>query len=96
MPGIEFAAGTPEPAQKILDFFAKKEFPKEFKKDPLWRSRCRQRLAGAARGNWHCVQAPELPIQVGVGLKPVSYLGRRERLVHSAITYAIQKKRKSR
>ncbi len=33
-------------------------------------------------------------MQVGVGLKPISYLGS-ERLVHSAISYAIQNKRKS-
>src|SRR5690606_41736515 len=38
--------------------------------------------------------ARELPVQVGLGLKPVSYLGT-ERLVHSAIGYAIQQKRKS-
>jgi isocitrate dehydrogenase len=33
-------------------------------------------------------------VQVGIGIKPVSYLGT-ERLVHSAIAYAIQHKRKS-
>jgi isocitrate dehydrogenase len=33
-------------------------------------------------------------VQVGVGIKPVSYLGT-ERLVHSAIAYAIENKRKS-
>ena len=33
-------------------------------------------------------------MQVGIGFKPVSYLGT-ERLVHSAINYAIQHKRKS-
>jgi len=33
-------------------------------------------------------------VQVGIGIKPVSYLGT-ERLVHSAIGYAIQNKRKS-
>jgi isocitrate dehydrogenase len=36
----------------------------------------------------------DLPVQVGVGIKPVSYLGT-ERLVHTAISYAIQNKRKS-
>jgi len=35
-----------------------------------------------------------LPVQVGVGIKPVSYLGT-ERLVHSAIGYAIEHKRRS-
>jgi isocitrate dehydrogenase len=33
-------------------------------------------------------------VQVGVGLKPISYLGS-ERLIHSAISYAIQNKRKN-
>ena len=33
-------------------------------------------------------------MQVGIGLKPLSYLGT-ERLVHSAISYAVQNKRKS-
>jgi len=33
-------------------------------------------------------------VEVGVGLKPISYLGT-ERLVHSAISYAVQNKRKS-
>ena len=36
----------------------------------------------------------ELKIQVGVGVKPVSFLGT-ERLMHSAISYAIAQKRKS-
>src|SRR3989442_41731 len=36
----------------------------------------------------------EVTGQVGVGLKPISFLGT-ERLVHSAISYAIQGKRKS-
>src|SRR5438132_213119 len=88
--GIEYAAGTPE-SQKVLDFFAK-EFPKEFKK-------IRFGTAEAAR-EWQkrleAIGAPrrEVNVQVGVGLKPISYLGS-ERLIHSAISYAIQSKRKS-
>jgi isocitrate dehydrogenase len=88
--GIEYAAGTPE-AQKVLDFFAK-EFPKEFKKIRFGTSDAsndwQQQLEG--------IGAPkrEVSIQVGVGLKPISYLGT-ERLVHSAISYAVQNKRKS-
>src|SRR5450432_3267968 len=88
--GIEYAAGTAE-AQKILDFFAK-EFPKEFKKI---------RFGTAEAGNkWQAqlesIGAPtrKVDVQVGVGIKPVSYLGT-ERLVHSAIEYAIRHKRKS-
>jgi isocitrate dehydrogenase len=88
--GIEYAAGTPE-AQKVLDFFAR-EFPKEFKK-------VRFGAVEAAR-DWQQqlegIGAPkrDVGVQVGVGLKPISYLGT-ERLVHSAISYAIANKRKS-
>jgi isocitrate dehydrogenase len=88
--GIEYGAGTPE-AQKVLDFFAK-EFPKEFKKIRFG--------TGEASGEWQRqlegIGAPhrDVSIQVGVGLKPVSYLGT-ERLVHSAISYAVSNKRKS-
>jgi isocitrate dehydrogenase len=88
--GIEYAAGTPE-AQKVLDFFAK-EFPKEFKK-------IRFGTAEAASGWQRALEDIGAPkrtagVQVGVGLKPISYLGS-ERLIHSAISYAIQNKRKS-
>jgi isocitrate dehydrogenase len=88
--GIEYAAGSPE-AQKILDFF-EKEFPKEFRK-------IRFGTAGAARG-WQAqleaIGAParEVGVEVGIGLKPISYLGS-ERLVHSAISYAVKYGRKS-
>ncbi|HEX6975904.1 MAG TPA: isocitrate/isopropylmalate family dehydrogenase, partial [Vicinamibacterales bacterium] len=88
--GIEYAAGTPE-AQKLLDFF-EKEFPKEFKKIRFGTSE--------ASNKWQRdleeIGAPKrtVGVQVGVGLKAVSYLGT-ERLVHSAISYAIQAKRKS-
>jgi isocitrate dehydrogenase len=88
--GIEYAAGTPE-AQKLLDFFVK-EFPKEAKKIRFgteeasrdWQSTLEQ------------IGAPHrtVGVQVGLGLKPISYLGS-ERLIHSAIGYAISNKRKS-
>jgi isocitrate dehydrogenase len=88
--GIEYAAGTPE-AQKILDFIAK-EFPKDFKKI---------RFGTAAAGTaWQkeleAIGAPQrtVNLEVGIGIKPVSYLGT-ERLVHSAISHAIKHKRKS-
>jgi isocitrate dehydrogenase len=88
--GIEYAAGSPE-AKKVLDFWAK-EFPKEFAKirfgteaaSGAWQKQL-EALGGAHR---------EAPLMVGVGLKPVSYLGT-ERLVKSAIEYAIKQKRKS-
>jgi isocitrate dehydrogenase len=88
--GIEYAAGTPE-AQKVLDFFAK-EFPKEFKK-------IRFGTEAAAR-EWQAqletIGAPhrEVGVEVGIGLKPISRLGT-ERLVHSAIGYAIKAGRKN-
>ncbi|MEO7135763.1 MAG: isocitrate dehydrogenase (NADP(+)) [Vicinamibacterales bacterium] len=86
--GIEYAAGSPE-AQKVLDFFAK-EFPKEFKKirfGTLEASREWQTLLES-------IGAPkrEVGVLVGIGIKPISYLGT-ERLVHSAISYAIAHKR---
>jgi isocitrate dehydrogenase len=88
--GIEYAAGTPE-AQKLLDFFAK-EFPKEFAKIRFGTQQ--------ASADWQKaleeIGAPkrQMTVQVGLGLKPISYLGT-ERLAHSAISYAIQNKRKS-
>src|SRR5206468_2344822 len=88
--GIEYAAGTPE-AQKILDFL-QKEFPKEFKKVRFGTKDAAQ----GWQGQLEAIGAPhrEVGVDVGIGIKPVSYLGT-ERLVHSAIGYAIQHKRKS-
>ncbi len=88
--GIEYAAGTVE-AQKVLDFFGK-EFPKEFKKirfgtlDAVKQWQSQLEAIGAPKR--------ELSVEVGVGLKPISRLGT-ERLVHSAISYAVASKRKS-
>src|SRR6266850_1166825 len=88
--GIEYAAGSAD-AQKILDFFAK-EFPKEFKK-------IRFGSLDAAR-QWQqqleAIGAPkrDVAVQVGVGLKAMISLGT-ERLVHSAISYAVINKRQS-
>jgi len=88
--GIEYAAGTPE-AQKVLDFFAR-EFPKEFKKVRFGTAEAGQQWQALLQG----IGAPprEVGVQVGIGLKPISYLGS-ERLIHSAISYAIANKRKS-
>ena len=88
--GIEYAAGTPE-AQKVLDFLAR-EFPKDFKKIRFG--------SAQASTEWQAqleaIGAPkrDVSVQVGIGFKPISYLGT-ERLVHSAIGYAIANKRKS-
>src|SRR5438445_1182867 len=84
--GIEYAAGTPE-AQKILDFL-QKEFPKQFDK-------IRFGTKQKASDYWNNVGAPEKhDVCVGIGIKPVSYSGS-VRLIHSAISYAIQNQRKS-
>ncbi|MCC7476447.1 MAG: NADP-dependent isocitrate dehydrogenase [Pirellulales bacterium] len=88
--GIEFAGGTAE-SQKMLDFLAR-EFPKlsekvrfgTQEKTDAWQ-KLLESIGGAKRG---------LKVEVGIGIKPMSYLGT-ERLVHSAIGYAIQNRRKS-
>jgi isocitrate dehydrogenase len=88
--GIEFAGGTPE-SQKVLDFLTR-EFPKDAgkvrfgtkEKNDAWQKQLES--IGAPRR--------DLPVEVGIGIKPISYLGT-ERLVHSAISYAIQNKRKN-
>jgi isocitrate dehydrogenase len=88
--GIEYAGGTPE-AQKLLDFLAK-EFPKDAAKV---RFGTKQR-----NDEWSqqltTIGAPkrDMPVECGLGIKPISRLGT-ERLVHSAISYAIQNKRKN-
>jgi isocitrate dehydrogenase len=85
--GIEYAAGTPE-AKKILDFL-EREFPKAFAK-------IRFGTTKQAEDFWGAVGAKDFPtdLRVGIGIKPVSYSGS-VRLIHSAISYAIQNKRKS-
>src|SRR5499427_9235211 len=88
--GIEYVAGSPE-AQKVLDFFAK-EFPKEFKKIRFGADRA----AIEWQQQLESIGAPRrgVGVEVGVGLKPISRLGT-ERLVHSAIGYALKYGRKS-
>jgi len=88
--GIEYAPGSPE-SQKVLDFFAK-EFPKEFQKIRFGTEARAREWQALLEG----IGAPkrEVGVQVGVGLKPISYLGS-ERLVHSAIGYAVTNRRKS-
>ncbi len=88
--GIEYAPGTPE-AQKILDFFAR-EFPKEFKKIRFGTALAAEEWQTQLEG----IGAPrrEVGVEVGVGLKPISRLGS-ERLIHSAISYAISAKRRN-
>ncbi len=88
--GIEYAAGTAD-AQKVLDFFAR-EFPKEFKKIRFGTSEALKQW----QAQLESIGAPkrDLSVEVGVGLKAISRIGT-ERLVHSAIGYAVSAKRKS-
>jgi isocitrate dehydrogenase len=88
--GIEWTGGTPE-SQKILDFLAK-EFPKEFAKIRFGTKEAAAKWLKQLRE----LGAPERPavVDVGIGIKPVSYLGT-IRLIHAAIGYAIKFKRKS-
>src|SRR4030095_9520632 len=82
--------GTPE-SQKVLDFLVR-EFPKLADKV---RFGTQEKVDGWQK-QLESIGAPhrDLNVDVGVGFKPMSYLGT-ERLVHSAIGYAIQNKRKS-
>src|ERR671912_32675 len=88
--GIEYAAGSPD-AQKVLDFLAK-EFPREFKKIRFGTSEASREWQSLLQS----IGAPtrDVAVQVGIGFKPISYLGT-ERLVHSAISYAVAHNRKS-
>jgi isocitrate dehydrogenase len=88
--GIEYAGGTPD-SQKILDFLAK-EFPKEFKKVRFGTKEASEKWLAELQA----LGAPVRPamVDVGIGFKPVSYLGT-IRLFHAAMQYAITNKRKS-
>jgi isocitrate dehydrogenase len=83
--GIEYPAGSAE-AQKVLDFFAK-EFPKEFRKIRFGN----ETAVRTWQAQLESIGAPhrDEPVAVGIGLKPVSKMGT-ERLVHSAIGYAVK------
>ena len=88
--GVEFEPGSAD-AQKVLDFL-QKEFPQPFDKIRFGTQARNDEWLAKLEANG----APHrsLPVQVGVGIKPVSYLGT-ERLVQAAISYAIEHKRKS-
>jgi len=88
--GIEYAAGSAE-AKKVLEFLQQFD-PKAFKKIRFGT----QEAINAWQTQLEAIGAPkrQVNVEVGIGFKPISYLGT-ERLVHSAIGYAIQHKRKS-
>jgi isocitrate dehydrogenase len=84
--GIEYAAGTKE-AQAVLDFL-KQSDAKGFGKvrfGTTEKGAEYKKAAGIANGS---------PVEVGVGIKPVSKIGS-QRLIRSAIQYAIKHNRKS-
>jgi isocitrate dehydrogenase len=87
--GIEYVGGSPE-AQKVLDFL-QQTFPRDFAKIRFGTQQ--------AMADYMKLAAPDhnvgnMPIQVGIGIKPVSNVGT-VRLVKSAIEYALRHKKKS-
>jgi len=87
--GIEYVAGSAE-AQKVLDFFAQ-NFPKDFAKI---RFGTKQAITDYMKLASPDHDAANIPIQVGIGIKPVSNVGT-VRLVKSAIEYALRFQRRS-
>ena len=87
--GIEYVGGSPE-AQKVLDFLAQ-NFPKDFAKI---RFATKQAIADYMKLASPDHDASHIPIQVGLGLKPVSNVGT-IRLVKAAIEYALRFQRRS-
>ncbi len=88
--GIEYAAGS-EDAAKILNFL-QENFPKEFAKIRFGTTEAGEKWNEQLKGAG--LPEREATLEVGIGFKPVSYLGT-ERIVHSAIEYAIRTGRKS-
>lgn len=84
--GIDYPAGSPEAAQ-ILEFMAQ-HFPKDFQK-------VRFGTSERVRDFLKLIDpASDGSVEVGIGIKPVSRVGT-ERLVASAIQYAIAHQRRS-
>lgn len=85
--GIEYKGGSPE-AARLLEFLAK-EFPKDFSKIRFGTpERIAEYMSKASSGHG----AP--PVEVGIGIKPVSAIGT-IRLMKAAVEYALRSKRKS-
>jgi isocitrate dehydrogenase len=90
--GIEYAAGTAE-SQKLLDFI-EASFPKDFSKIRFGTTKAAQAWQTMLEGTGAPKRDVSGATAVGLGIKAVSALGT-ERLVHSAIAYALKEKRKS-
>ena len=89
--GIEYKAGSPD-AQKVLEFLADK-FPADFKKIRFGTTASTAEYLQGDKAE-QSLGYTDAPLEVGIGIKPVSRIGTR-RLVRSAIEYAIAQKRKS-
>jgi isocitrate dehydrogenase len=88
--GIEYVGGSPE-SERFMRFLVD-SFPDQAAKIRFGSAdrveKWQTQLESTGIGH------RDLPVEVGIGIKPVSYLGT-ERLVHSALTHAIQEGRKS-
>ncbi|HWY74931.1 MAG TPA: isocitrate dehydrogenase (NADP(+)) [Verrucomicrobiae bacterium] len=87
--GIEYAGGTQE-AQKVLDFISQ-TFPKDFTKI---RFGTKQAIADYMKLASPNHDASNIPVQVGIGIKPISNVGT-IRLLKSAVEYALREKRRN-
>src|SRR5437867_1547305 len=87
--GIEFPGGSPE-AEKVLQFFAH-SFPNDFAKI---RFGTREAVVSYCKAASLDPVFSHLPVQVGIGIKPVSCLGS-VRLIKAAIDYALKFKRRN-
>ncbi len=84
--GIEYSAGSIE-SEKVLNFLSK-EFPKQFDKIRFGTKE------NISKWNKDISETGDDSIQIGIGIKPVSKQGS-ERLISSAINYAIINNKKS-
>ena len=89
--GIEYKAGSRE-AQTVLEFLADK-FPADFKKIRFGTTAATAEYLQGDKAEL-ALGYTDAPLEVGIGIKPVSRSGTR-RLVRAAIEYAIAQKRKS-
>ncbi len=87
--GLEYPGGSAD-AQKILDFL-QQTFPKDFDKI---RFGTKEKIADYMKIASPDHDASQIPVQVGIGIKPVSNVGT-IRLVKAAIDYALRFKRRS-
>jgi len=88
--GIEYLAGS-EDSDRLLHFM-EENFPKDF--DKIRFGSIEKNKQWKALLEEQGLTTKEIPVTVGLGIKPVSYYGC-ERIVNSAIKYAIENNRKN-